>query len=112
MSRATKTYPSESRLVKAIKEALEREFGGFWFKVHGGAFQVTGIPDLLGCVQGHFCGLEVKLPGKEETLTDRQKHVIKLIVKAGGTAAMVTSKEEAVEVIRGSLYNDASRNKR
>ena len=50
----------ESRLQSKIRKALEDKVGGFWFKMHGSLFQMVGLPDLIGCVEGLFFGLEVK----------------------------------------------------
>lgn len=97
---------NEASLVKAIRGALEREFGGFWFKVHGGAFQRIGLPDLIGCVRGKFCSLEVKLPGREHKLTLVQQSVIDLITKAGGLAQMVTTREQAIEAVARFIEED------
>jgi len=89
----------ESELTKRIRIALSKE-GGLWVKVHGGKYQVTGLPDLIGCYQGRFFGLEVKLPGKEGTLTPRQKHILEQINESGGKATMVTSVKQAVDFVR------------
>lgn len=71
----------------------------FWIKVHGGPYQQGGIPDLIGCVNGYFIGLEVKLPGKEDTLTDRQAATLTQIGDALGIQGMVTSVEQAIELV-------------
>lgn len=33
---------------------------GWYFKVWGGGFQRSGIPDLIGCVNSYFFALELK----------------------------------------------------
>lgn len=89
----------ESDLTRKIKLALEKE-GGFWFKTHGGMFQMAGLPDLIGCYRGIFYGLEVKLPGRERALTKRQAEVLKKIRAVGGVGEVVTSVEQALSVLR------------
>jgi hypothetical protein len=91
----------ESRLVKRIRERLVKEHGGFWFKVWGGAFQVSGIPDLIGCCHGLFIAFEVKTDtGRVRPL---QEWTIDEIRKWGGLAEVVRSPEEAIEYLEQHL---------
>lgn len=87
----------ESALTKSIMKKL-RGKGGFWIKIHGGPFQVLGIPDIIGCYQGRFCAFEVKRPGRD--LTPIQAATIQMIKKAGGVALKITSFEEAEAALR------------
>lgn len=92
----------ESRLQRRIRKALEEEFPqSFWIKIWSGPFQVAGFPDLLGCVKGRFIALEVKMPGEEPSAI--QRHMMKLIKRAGGITSRVESVEEAINVIRRAL---------
>ena len=98
------TEKPESRLQRKIQKELKKAFpGSYWRKIHGGQFQRKGIPDLLGCVQGRFFGLEVKCPEDGEPPTDLQESNIKQIKKAGGGACVVTSPEEAIDAVRRTL---------
>lgn len=93
----------ESRLQTKIQKALKQAFpGSYWRKIHGGQYQKKGIPDLLGCVQGRFFGLEVKCPDGDPP-TDLQKANIRQIKKAGGGSCVVTSPEEAIDAVRRTL---------
>lgn len=75
-------------------------------KIHGGPFQVRGLPDIIGCYKGRFVGLEVKRPSRENTLTAAQGHALDLIAKAGGISGLVTSAEEAVAlVLKGGAHH-------
>lgn len=89
---------TESKLTTLIVKALRRK-GGFWFKVHGSAYQTTGIPDILGCYKGRFVAFEVKLPGRENTLSPRQRLMLLRVRQHGGTSAMITSTRGALNVI-------------
>lgn len=60
---------------------------------------MSGLPDLIGCIQGLFFGFEVKMPGKESNTSARQEFVHGLIHKAGGFVAIVSSKEEALDAL-------------
>jgi hypothetical protein len=93
---------TEARLRTAIVKKLSN-YSGWWVVTHGGQFQTGGLPDIIGCYQGRFIGLEVKLPGKEYTLTERQSHRLEQINKAGGKAAMITSTDQAMDFVFTSL---------
>lgn len=93
----------ETGLVRDIRVSLRAKVGGLWIKTHGTQYAQQGVPDLLGCVEGVFFGLEVKVPGKEKELTALQEETILEINKEGGFATMVTSIEEALEFVKGSL---------
>lgn len=89
----------ETKLTKKIRVALQMK-RCFVVKVNPGLYSKAGLPDLVGCLRnGHFFGLEVKMPGREKTLTMRQAQNLKKIKKAGGIAAVVTSVEEALEAL-------------
>lgn len=89
---------NEATLRRAIVRTL-RQYSGWWYVTHGAQFQQGGLPDIIGCYAGRFYGLEVKLPGKEHTLTERQAHTLKNIKQAGGRARMVTSISEAMDFV-------------
>lgn len=91
---------NEAALRRAIVRSL-RQYSGWWVVTHGGQFQQGGLPDIIGCYAGKFYGLEVKMPGKEHTLTPRQSHALKSIKAAGGKARMVTSISEAHDFVFG-----------
>lgn len=87
---------SESQLTKKMIKAL-RNRGAWCFKVHGGPYQSAGIPDIVGCHEGLFFALEVKVPGRGDTLTKLQQGALTEIQEAGGIAEMVMTVEEAVD---------------
>ena len=55
---------TETQITNSIREYLKAR--GIWhFKVHGGAMQKRGLPDLLGCLpDGRLLGLEMKRPDR------------------------------------------------
>lgn len=98
----------ESRLQRRIQEALTQAFPGcFIIKVHVGEFTAAGTPDLIACVCGLFIALEVKMPG--ETPTELQAFTLRCINAAGGTAAVVTSPEQAIGIVKLALANRGQR---
>jgi hypothetical protein len=91
----------EARLRSNIVKRLNA-YSGFWFVTHADQYGTGGLPDIIGCYNGRFVGLEVKLPGKEHTLTQRQSHVLAKITAAGGIGAMVTTVDQAMDLVFGS----------
>ncbi len=89
---------TESQLARQILDTL-RKRGGVWFKTHGSAYQVAGLPDIIGCYRGRFVGMEIKLPGKENTLSKRQRFFLSRIQSNGGTSGVVTSKRGASQML-------------
>ncbi len=88
----------ESRLVSKILKNI-RSQGGWWFKTHGSPYQMSGLPDLIGCHDGRFVALEVKMPGKETDTSPRQEWTMKRIKGAGGVVAVVSSVHGALGVL-------------
>lgn len=86
-------------------KSLGINFPGFYFKVHGGPFQVAGIPDIVGLHKGRFIAIEVKCPGKEDTLSEKQQNTINKIKAAGGIAFMTTSKEDTLIILQEEFKN-------
>jgi hypothetical protein len=87
---------------------LHTEVGGYWVKIHGGPFQRVGLPDLIGCVNGLFFGLEVKLEGETyEPIQERE--AIEIRHKGQGVAACIHSPREAVDVVRKALSQAKTR---
>jgi len=96
----SRTFKNETALVTAMKKALKAELGGRWIKIHGGPYQEKGVSDILGCFNGRFVAIEVKMPGKEKKLTDLQERFLKQVEKAGGIAFMSTDIDEAIEKLK------------
>jgi hypothetical protein len=78
------------------------EFGGFWVKIHGGPFQAAGLPDLYGLVSYITFWIEVKR-GRGKATALQLKTILDLR-KAGAVADVVTSVEEAVELVGKNVY--------
>jgi hypothetical protein len=99
---------NETGLVGSIVRAIHQQYPEVWgFKVHGGPMQVVGVPDLIFSVRGLFVAMEVKFqrPGESATharerATPGQRAQIQKINDSGGIAAVVISKEEALDLIR------------
>lgn len=99
---------AESRLQQRIRKALLKEVGGKWFKVHGSAFQESGQPDIIGCVDGLFFGFEVKVPltGKPSALQCETLHEWR---EQGAVACIVESPSQAVSLVKAATAPSAKR---
>lgn len=93
----------EKSTVKSIMTALQKHYPGFYFKVHGNQFQVSGIPDIIGVHKGRFIGIEVKYPGREQNLSRKQELMIKRINMAGGIAFMSSSSDHTIQTLKERL---------
>lgn len=93
----------EGLLATRIRTALMKRYGDrLWLvKIHGGLMQRAGIPDLIGCLDGRFIALEVKLPDGHHRLTRLQKVTLRQIAAAGGLAGVVRSVSEAEALVAG-----------
>jgi len=95
----------ESRLSRKIMDEL-RLMGVFCFKVHGSAVMMAGLPDIVCCVNGRFVGFETKVPENAGGATARQLYVHDLIRKAGGVVHIVTSVNQAIDIIESLTLRD------
>lgn len=102
---------NEAGLVASIVKAVKKRYPETWvFKVVGSPYQMTGVPDLLLCVNGLLVGAEVKFvrPGESRAhalsrVTKGQRVQIRNINRAGGIAGAVTSIEETFDLIERGL---------
>lgn len=89
----------EKTVVKKIKDMLEKDFPGFYFKSHGSGYQKTGIPDILGCHKGIFIGIEVKTPKTKNNVSELQKKCIRDINQAGGIAFVAWDENDVKTIL-------------
>ena len=87
----------ESKLSRKIITALEVR-GVFCFKVHGGPHMMSGLPDIIACVEGQFWGFETKMPDGKDA-TPIQKFIHTKIRSAGGQAHVVRSVVEVLQIL-------------
>lgn len=86
----------ETALTKRVLDKL-RKVGGFWVKIHGGPWQTSGLPDIVGCYLGRFYGFEVKVGDNQPT--KRQALVLSLIEQAGGVSRVVRDPQDALDAL-------------
>ena len=87
-----------SEVTDKIIEYCQKEPDYFMRKIHCGAMQGRGLPDLWGSYHGMFVCCESKTPAGR--LSRMQQHFIQLINKAGGCAFAARSLEEFVREVQ------------
>lgn len=99
----------ETEIQSAILNTLTKRYPNCWFhrnmvgkaKLGSGFYSSVGLgvssPDIVGCVNGKFVGLEVKVPGKDAT--DEQAAWGEMIRRCGGTYQVVNCILDAVSVV-------------
>lgn len=96
---------SEKTIENQIKKWLDSR--NYWyFKVHGGMFQKSGVPDIVACINGKFVAIELK-KSSGGFVSKLQEKQIDLIKKSGGVAGVAKSLKEFQDILReGGLKID------
>lgn len=97
----TKTYSKESDLQNKVIKVLKQIFKeDIWFSKISDRYN-KGIPDIIGCIDGMFFGLELKRDkGRPSKL---QEYNIDKIIKAGGKVCIVRTVEEALRILKSTI---------
>lgn len=78
---------TEKQLQSKVMKFLKSQPNTWFFKVWGGGYQKSGIPDIICCVNGYFIALELKsVTGKPTAL---QQMNIRKINAAGGIGVIL-----------------------
>lgn len=94
----------EAKVKQRIKDIL-KELECYSFSPIGGAYSSRGVPDIIGCLNGVFFGIEAKAgKGKTTALQDRELQRIK---DAGGIALVVN--EENLDSLKMTLQEEVRR---
>lgn len=96
--------PRESTIVAKIMKAATAA-GWYVVKLHGGAFQKAGIPDLLCIRRGKAAFLEVKVPGlgrKSEPTPLQRRRMDEIMAKGEAPCFVVTGVEGAMWALGGA----------
>ena len=82
--------------VKAKAVAQLKALGAYYFYPVTGGYGSSGVPDIVGCYDGTFFGIECKAgKNKPTTLQEREMEAIR---NTGGTALVIN--EENIEHVR------------
>ena len=76
----------EAKVKKKVADALKK-LGAYYFYPVTGGYGRSGVPDIVGCYEGKFFGIECKA-GKGKT-TALQEMNLKQIMAVGGISAVV-----------------------
>lgn len=76
----------ETKFTKKVTTDLRTIVGAWFFKTQ--EVGRKGIPDIIGCIDGNFFALEIKVG--DNTATELQEFVLSKIAIAGGSVAVVT----------------------
>ena len=90
--------PLEQTYQTEVIEYIKTIPGAFVWKAAAGPYSRQGIPDVCAIIDGHFFGFEIKRPYIGMT-TKIQQQTLQQIKRAGGTAAVISFREQAREVI-------------
>lgn len=89
-------YRKEKSVQTSVMKYLRTQ-PGWWVKISDRF--VAGIPDIIGCLNGHFFSIELKRP-KGERPTALQVHNMEKINQAGGRAVWITSLKEVKDYVK------------
>jgi len=88
----------EAKVKKVVVQQL-KDMGAYYFYPVTGGYGRSGVPDIIGCYEGVFFGVECKA-GKNKP-TPLQEKNLKEIAEAGGLAMVVN--EENMRKVREAL---------
>ena len=90
--------PLEKTIVAKVM-AQARSLGWWPAKMHGNAFMLAGLPDVLAIRDGRVAWMEVKRPGEKPSKI--QLHRMRELTGHGCPVAVVTSAAEAKKFLEG-----------
>ena len=90
----------EAKVKKVVVNQL-RNLGAYYFYPVTGGYGRSGVPDIVGCYQGKFFGIECKA-GKN-TPTALQEMQLKEITNSKGIALVINEKniESVAQILTG-----------
>lgn len=87
----------EGRVKKKLRAVLD-EIGAYYFMPATGGYGRSGVPDVVGCIQGKFFAIECKAKGGR--VTALQQRELDRITVAGGVSFIYDATMTDEEVIR------------
>ena len=91
---------TEQQIQKKIITYLEKE-GCYVVKVMSAS--KAGVPDILGCYEGIFFGIEVKTPTTSNNVSKLQEYNLDKIRDSGGHSLVAWNVEQVEEFLGGLL---------
>ena len=92
----------EAKVKKKVVKQL-KEMGAYYFYPMTHGYGKSGVPDIVGCYQTKFFGIECKAKGNKPT--PLQQHNLTEITQAGGIALVVDEKnvDQVTELVTGGF---------
>lgn len=91
----------EAKVKKKVTEILKAHGAYYFYPVTGG-YGASGVPDIIGCINGRFFGIECK--AGRGTTTALQEKNIKQIRDTGGEALVINEQNiEEVQILMNKL---------
>lgn len=87
--------------VKRKIVALLKEYGAYYFYPVTGGFGVSGVPDVIACLNGRFVGIEAKADLKKNKPTALQLKNLREIEGAGGVSLVIDANN--LDTLRATL---------
>jgi len=81
--------PPLEKTIVANGMAAAKAMGWLVVKIHGGPYQLSGLPDVVAFKQGHAAWAEFKRPGEQPTKI--QSHRLRELALAGCSCTVVRS---------------------
>jgi len=75
------------RKVKNVVVSVLKEHDAYYFFPVTGGYGASGVPDIVGCINGKFFAIECKA-GKGKTTALQDKHIAQ-ITAVGGSAIVI-----------------------
>ena len=101
--KAIKAQKTESQFAGEVLLKLNATPGCYAWKVHMGAYGISGVADILCCLKGKFVAIELKRPGRyddvNEGLTENQKAFGSRVRRADGMYIVADSWETISEAL-------------
>ena len=87
----------KNKIIRKLKE-----FGGYWIVVPRSRYTASGKPDIIGCYEGKFFGIEVKRPDGVGSygVTALQLQNLKEIDSNGGHAYVVDNEAALKDLLK------------
>jgi len=87
----------EGKVKIKAKKILDK-LGAYYFMPMGGPFGRSGIPDIIGCLNGRFFGIECKANGNKPTAL--QMRELQDILDHGGISMIIDENNVDYEIER------------
>lgn len=88
----------EAKVKKVVVQQL-KDMGAYFFYPVTGGYGFSGVPDIVGCYNGLFFGIECKAGSNKPT--PLQEKNLKQIAESGGVALVVN--EDNMKDVRATL---------